>query len=79
VAKEKKRKGKTRKGAADTQSDRQRKVQLVPTVEFLHENLSQALCDEVFKDVRTTERQRKWSLFLLARFWLLGSSQRRSR
>ena len=71
MAKEKKRKGKTRKGAADTQSDRQRKVQLVPTVEFLHENLSQALCDEVFKDVRTTERQRKWSLFVLARFWLL--------
>lgn len=67
MAKEKKRKGKARKGA---QSDRHTEVQLAPTIDFLHQNLSKALCDEVFHDLRTTERERKWSLFALARFWL---------
>jgi hypothetical protein len=67
MAREKKRKGKNRKG---TQSDRHVEVQLVPTVQFLHEHVSKALCDEVFGDLRTKERERKWSLFALARFWL---------
>ena len=34
------------------------------------QHLSEALCDEVFEDIRSSERQRKWSLFALARFWL---------
>ena len=68
MAREKKRKAKKRKG---TQSDRHVDVQLVPTVKFLHEHVSKALCDEVFRDLRTTERERKWSLFGLARFWLV--------
>jgi hypothetical protein len=67
MAREKKRKGKRRKG---TESDRDIRVPLVPTVEFLHKELSEALCQEVFQDLRTSERERKWSLFALARFWL---------
>jgi len=67
MSKEKKRKGKKGKG---TKSDRDLDVYLAPTVEFLHGQITEALCDEVFQDVRTTERQRKWTLFALARFWL---------
>lgn len=67
MAREKKRKGKSRKG---TQSDRDVTVELTPTVEFLHKELSESLCEEVFQDLRTGERERQWSLFALARFWL---------
>ena len=67
MTKEKKRKGKKRKG---TQSDREVDVYLAPTVEFLHGQITEALCEEVFKSIRTNERQRKWTLFALARFWL---------
>ncbi len=68
MAREKKRgKGKSRKG---TEREREVEVRLAPTVEFLHEHISEALCNQVFADVRTNERQRQWSLFALARFWL---------
>lgn len=67
MAREKKRKGKSRKGAANA---RQIKVELTPTVELLHAYLTAALCDEVFQGVRTKERQRDWTLFCLARFWI---------
>jgi len=68
MAREKKRKGKkNRKG---TESDRHVDVHLAPTVEMLHEHISEAMCAEVFEELRTNERQRKWSLFALARFWL---------
>jgi hypothetical protein len=67
MAREKKRKGSKGKSAA---SDRQLIVHLTPTVELIHEHLTEALCNEVFRDIRITERQRKWSLFGLARFWL---------
>jgi hypothetical protein len=67
MAREKKRKGKSRKGAANA---RHIKVQLAPTVEFVHTFLTAALCDEVFQAVRSKERQRDWSLFCLARFWI---------
>ena len=67
MAREKKRKGSKGKSAAN---DRQLNVRLAPTVELIHEHLTEALCNEVFRDLRTTERQRKWSLFGLARFWL---------
>jgi hypothetical protein len=67
MSREKKRKGSSREGTVST---RDVDVQLAPTVRFLHENISEALCREVFKGVRTTERERKWSLFALARFWL---------
>jgi len=67
MAREEKRKGRSGEG---TGSDRDVEVQLVPTVQFLHEHITEALCDEVYKGVRRSERQRKWSLFALARFWL---------
>ena len=67
MAEEKKRKAKQRKG---TKSDRDVDVYLAPAVEFLHGQITETLCDEVFQNVRTTERQRKWTLFALARFWL---------
>jgi hypothetical protein len=72
MAEEKKRKGKARKGARKKlqASGSHVDIQLAPAVEFLQGHLSGALCAEVFRDVRTTERQRKWSLFALARFWL---------
>jgi len=68
MAKEKKRKVKARKGAA---KKRDVDVQLGPTVEFLQREISESLCDQVFRDIRDNERQRKWSLFALARFWLV--------
>lgn len=68
MAREKKRKGKREKG---TPNDRNVAVHLAPTVEFLHEQVNETLCDEVFQEVRTTERQREWTLFALARFWLV--------
>ena len=46
------------------------RVDLAPSVEFIHEHLTEALCQEVFQAERTTERERKWSLFALARFWV---------
>jgi hypothetical protein len=66
---EKKRKGSSRK---DTESGRNVdvKVNLAAPVEFLHKYVTESLCNEVFQDVRTTERQRKWSLYALARFWI---------
>lgn len=51
-------------------SDRQIDVHLVPPVEILHAHVTEALCAEVFGEVRTTERERQWSLYALARFWL---------
>jgi hypothetical protein len=53
-----------------TLSDRHIDVHLVPPLEILHAHVTKALCDEVFGELRTTERERKWSLFALARFWL---------
>lgn len=67
MSREKRGKGKSGKG---TRKERPVDVHLVPTVEFIHEHLTESLCKEVFQDVRTSERERKWSLFALARFWL---------
>ena len=67
MAREKKRgKGRSRKGTEREPVF----VELTQTIEFLHGNVTETLCDDVFVGVRTTERQRKWSLFALARFWL---------
>src|SRR5690606_21925982 len=67
MANEKKRKDRARKGAG---KNRDVYVQLAPSIEFLQGIISEALCEEVFRDVRITERERKWSLFALSRFWL---------
>jgi hypothetical protein len=67
MAKAKRGKGKRAKG---TVSDRDIKVELTPVVEMLHEHITEALCQEVFRDLRFRERERKWTLYALARFWL---------
>lgn len=67
MANEKKRKDRARKGAG---KNRDVYVQLAPSIEFLQGIISEALCEEVFRGVRITERERKWSLFALSRFWL---------
>ena len=64
--KNKNRERKTRKGAGKPATT---EVQLAPIIQFLHENLSESLCELVFREVRDAERERKWSLFALARFW----------
>lgn len=44
-------------------------VNLAETVNLLHERLDAALCQTVFQRVRNRERQRRWTLLALARFW----------
>jgi hypothetical protein len=44
-------------------------VDLLGTTELLHQHLTEALSAVVYKAVRTTERERKWTLQKLAEFW----------
>lgn len=44
-------------------------INLLETVSLLNEHLTEAMCREVFQSVRTTEREREWSLFALGKFW----------
>lgn len=44
-------------------------IKLLGTVQILNAHLTQTLCDDVFQSVRGKERQREWSLYLLAKFW----------
>lgn len=62
MIKEKKRK--------DTTSDCDVAVYVAPTIVFLHGQITEVLCNEVFQNVRTAEGQRKWTSFALARPWL---------
>jgi hypothetical protein len=48
---------------------RDRPVDLLETVDLLHGVLTQALCEEVFTEVRGKERRRLWTLDRLAEFW----------
>lgn len=45
------------------------RVDLLGTVQVLHEHLTTSLCQTVFTQTRTTERARKWTLGALAEFW----------
>ena len=45
-------------------------VDLVRVLELLRTHITAALCQSVFHTVRTTERQRCWSLEALVQFWL---------
>jgi hypothetical protein len=45
-------------------------VDLVRVLELLRTHITAALCQTVFATVRTTERQRRWSLEALVQFWL---------
>ena len=44
-------------------------INLIRILDVLHTLITPALCQAVFGRVRTTERQRKWSLEALVRFW----------
>lgn len=44
-------------------------VDLTRTLELLQAHITGALCGAAFKKVRSKERQRRWSLFALVRFW----------
>ena len=45
-------------------------VDLVRVLELLRTHITAALCQTVFATVRTTERQRRWTLQALVEFWL---------
>ena len=52
-----------------TPASREQRVELLGTVQVLHEHLTTSLCQTVFQQTRTTERERRWSLAALASFW----------
>lgn len=45
------------------------RVDVTRTLELLKKHATGALCEAAFKTVRTTERQRRWSLMALVQFW----------
>ena len=45
------------------------KVNLLKTVQILDKTITSSLCENVFQTVRTSERQRVWSLYALTQFW----------
>jgi hypothetical protein len=45
------------------------RVELLGTVQILHDHLTASLCQTVFQQTRTTERERQWTLHALAEFW----------
>lgn len=45
-------------------------IDLLGLVEMIRAHLTDTLCEEVFLENRTVERQREWSLHALASFWL---------
>jgi len=45
------------------------RINLVRVLALLQEHITHALCEAVFQRVRTTERQRKWTLHALVSFW----------
>src|SRR5881397_1812775 len=48
---------------------RAKTIDLLRVVDLLQEHITPALCRTVFGEVRTTERQRVWTLEALIRFW----------
>jgi hypothetical protein len=45
------------------------RIELLGTVQVLHDHLTASLCQTVFQQTRTTERERQWTLHALAEFW----------
>ena len=45
------------------------RIELLGTVELLHEHLTKSLCQSVCQQTRHTERERQGSLHALASFW----------
>ncbi len=46
------------------------RIDLVRVLELLRTHITAALCQTVFQSIRTTERQRRWTLEALVEFWL---------
>ena len=46
------------------------RIDLTRPLELLHTHITASLCQTVFATVRTTERQRRWTLEVLVQFWL---------
>lgn len=59
----------TRTALSGRKNARKVPVNLLGTVRILNKHLTETLCKQVFKSVRTTEREREWSLLSLAKFW----------
>lgn len=55
--------------SSETEAAPSVRINLLETVCLLNKHLTEALCQEVFQSVRTTEREREWSLFTLGKFW----------
>ena len=45
-------------------------VDLVDVIELLHKHITKSLCAKIFRQNRTVERQRKWTMHALAEFWI---------
>jgi hypothetical protein len=50
-------------------ASQEQRVELLSTVQVLHDHLTESVCRTVFQQTRTTERERKWTLAALAEFW----------
>lgn len=53
----------------DSQDTKEQPIELFGTVQMLHEHLTTSLCQTVFQQTQTTERERHWTLTALAEFW----------
>lgn len=47
------------------------RVNLLDVVKLLHKHCTEALCEEVFQKNRLREREKKWTLYALAQFWMI--------
>jgi hypothetical protein len=45
------------------------RIELLGTVELLHEHLTTSLCQTVFQQTRPPERERQWRLEAFVSFW----------
>jgi Transposase DDE domain len=52
-----------------TSASSEQRIELLDTVQLLHDHVTTSLCQTVFQQTRTTERERQWSLEALASFW----------
>jgi hypothetical protein len=52
-----------------TSAASEHRIELLGTVQLFHDHLTTSLCQTVFHQTRTTERERQWSLEALALFW----------
>lgn len=51
-------------------SDADTRVDLVGATQFVHRHLTASMCESVFRELRSKERARLWTLHALAEFWV---------